>query len=169
MREKKDYICHRIDPLALRQEQTDMMKRRIALIFLFFAAFMLAAHAVLPHHHHCHEVVFLKACDLTEPLEEDTVFLLQQENAEHDCYPMTDSDSDPCWQNNQYLSEEHEEVSFSSPADCSHPLFLAFIPIYLDFSILPVSAQKFFVSRHEKPYQDLFLVGIFSLRAPPIG
>ncbi len=147
-----------------------MMKRRIALVFLFFAAFMLAAHAVLPHHHHCHEVIFLKACDLTgSHEEEDTEFLIQQENAEHDCYPVPDSDSDPCWQNNQYLSEEHEEASFSTPADCFLPLFLAFTPVYPDFSILTASIQKFFISRHEKPCQDLFPAGIFGLRAPPVG
>ena len=152
------------------------MKRKTAVFFLAFASLMMLVHAVLPHHHHCHQVVFSAGCTLEA---EETGFpeaafqLVQAKSCGQDCNGGHDhpaqGQGDPCWKNSKYINPSCSNL-LPTPQDAPNFLadnsfqegqlrlppiagFFAYLPSHSDFSLL---------------YQS-FLAGTRALRAPPVA
>ncbi|MDE6494014.1 MAG: hypothetical protein K2O66_04915 [Bacteroidales bacterium] len=144
------------------------MNRKIALFFLSLATFMLATYVILPHHHHCHEVVFLKACNLAGPHFPDECgdVSTHQGTTGHNCCPVPASEADPCWKNILFLSDEQEDIVASPLSDFFFSI--CGIPSRTEsLFTLTASIQKIFTVFHEKPHQDPFPMGLVGFRAPP--
>lgn len=165
----KTYLCARI--AALRRISVKKMKRKTACIALAFACIMMLVHAVLPHHHHCHEVVFGARCQWAESADENKgIFrdaacfslVASGEDTPRHCTPLHSHD-DPCWKNTMYFSRSVFHIPFHAFA------LLVAAQLPEDFVRIPlpeIVSGCLEISCNLAYYQDFVLPGI-GFRAPP--
>lgn len=171
------------------------MKRRIARFFLMFAGLMLAVHGILPHHHHCHHVVFLQTCQ--ERIHDRNTATTGENGeskvprtwmAESSCASLpiqgiltkshcpgcpsdtpipTSEQDDPCWKNSDYINKKTLQVEY-------HLSYIhSFILLFKDrnVSLKDGSPWEFFKKKWENLSHDRIYKGIHplasGLRAPP--
>lgn len=196
---QKTYFCgYRILPtywsVILLHPREKMMKRRIACFFLMFAGLMLAVHGILPHHHHCHHVVFLQTCQerihdwgtATGKSEEGKE--VRTWMAESSCASLpiqgiltkshcqgcpsdtpipTSAQDDPCWKNSDYINKKSLQV------DHNLSYVHSFVLLFKDrnVSLKDGSPWEFFKKKWEILSLDRIYKGIHplasGLRAPP--
>ena len=142
------------------------MKCKIACIAIAFACIMMLVHAVLPHHHHCHDVVFSAQCQWEQKLigNHDTscFILVLSDEGNHHCPPFHSHD-DPCWKNTKYVVQQ----SIHIPSSAISFLFAALLPADSRQQSSPIISPLFAYSDYYFPYhQDAEIPG-FGFRAPP--
>lgn len=144
-----------------------MMNRKIACAAIAFACIMMLVHAVFPHHHHCHEVVFSAHCQWEQKAIENhdisSCLLSISSEDDHQCIPLPSHD-DPCWKNTKYFLQP----SLVLPASAASALLADLIPVSPDASIPlpPLSGKHEYSDYLLLPYQDIEHFGT-GFRAPP--